>query len=565
MARLTAVLLNRGINPASKAHIKTVVDIKMSFSLSIPTGKPTGAIALTVDAGQMLFILGANGTGKSSLMQAFASVSSDKTRRITAHRQTWFRSGSPEFTGKQRAEYGLNVSNYDRGANARWMDDYSEQRAQMAIYDLVNSENVRAREITRAVETRNADEVEKLSAKDGAFATLNRLLRLANLDIVVSVETNDEIMAVRNHSKPYSIAKLSDGERNAILIAANVLTVPAGTLLLIDEPERHLHRSIVSPLLSLLLKERSDCVFVVSTHEPLLPVDNPGSRVLLTRACVYEGDTVTSYDIDLLENTTGIDDDLKRTILGERRKIVFVEGVEHSLDKPLYSLLFPNASIVAKNNCREVENAVVGIKAAAELHWVKPFGLVDNDSSEPERIADLQAKGVIPLNVYSVESIYYHPEVQKLVGEKLAAVVGGDLPEKLEKANRDALNAIRDNAEHLSARIAEKSARAQVFSLLPKKGEVTAGGKRTAEIDFAICAQDEAACINALINQSDFVGLLQRYPIRESTALDAIARALSFSSRAQYETVVRNLLVHDTDAVVRVRALLGSLPADLIT
>ncbi len=536
----------------------------MSFSLSIPTSKPTGALALTVNAGQMLFILGANGTGKSSLMQAFASSSNDKTRRITAHRQTWFRSGSPEFTGRQRAEYEQNVFHYDRQATARWMDEYSQQRAQMAIYDLVNSENVRAREITRAVDARRVGEANKLSAKDGVFATLNRLLRLSNLDIVVSVEANDEIMASRNGSHPYSISKLSDGERNAVLIAANVLTVPAGTLLLIDEPERHLHRSIVSPLLSLLLKERPDCAFIVSTHEPLLPVDNPGSKVLLTRGCVYVGDEVASYDIDLLENTDGIDDDLKRTILGERRKIVFVEGVEHSLDKPLYSLLFPNASIVAKANCRDVENAVAGIKGTADLNWVKPFGLVDNDSSDPERIADLQANDVIPLNVYSVESIYYHPEVQKLAGEKLAAVVGGDLTEKLEKANADAIKAIRDNAKHLSTRIAEKAARSLVFSLLPKKGEVAEGGRRAAEIDFAKCAEDEAARLEALINASDFVGILQRYPIRESPALDAIAKALNFANRAQYEAAVRNLLVRDSEAVRQVRTLLGSFPADLI-
>lgn len=536
----------------------------MTFSLSIPTGKPTGALALTINAGQMLFILGANGTGKSSLMQAFASASNDKTRRITAHRQTWFTSGSPEFTGKQRADYENNVFHHDRHAQARWMDSYSHQRTQMAIYDLVNSENVRAREIARAVDAKRTDEVNILSAKDGVFAALNRLLRLANLDIVVSVEANDEIMATRNGSKPYSISKLSDGERNAILIAANVLTVPPGTLLLIDEPERHLHRSIVSPLLSLLLKERPDCAFIVSTHEPLLPVDNPGSKVLLTRACVYEGDEVTSYDIDMLENTTGIDDDLKRTILGERRKIVFVEGVEHSLDKPLYSLLFPNASVVAKANCREVEHAVVGVKGTAEFNWVKPFGLVDNDSSEPERIADLQAKGVIPLNVYSVESIYYHPEVQKLAGEKLVAVVGGNLSEKLGKANNDAIKAIRDNAKRLSERIAEKSARAQVFSLLPKKGEVAAGGKRTAVIDFEKCAQDEAARINELVNASDFIGVLQRYPIRETPALDAIAKALNFTNRAQYEAAVRNLLVHDSEAVKLIRTLLGSFPVDLI-
>ncbi|MDB5293552.1 MAG: hypothetical protein JWL69_4793 [Phycisphaerales bacterium] len=536
----------------------------MSFTLSVPTSKPNEPLKLSVNVGEMLFILGANGTGKSSLMQAFATASSEKTRRITAHRQTWFRSGSPEFTGKQRTEYGRNVFNYDRQENARWMDDFAEQRAQMAIYDLVNSENVRAREITQAVDQRNTEQVTKLAAQDSAFKIMNRMLRLANLDICVAVSNNDEIMATQNGSSPYSIARLSDGERNAILIAANVLTVPAGTLLLIDEPERHLHRSIVSPLLSLLLKERPDCAFVVSTHEPLLPVDNPGSRVLLTRRCIYANDRVVSYDIDLLESSAAVDDDLKRTILGERRKIVFVEGVEHSLDKPLYSLLFPNASIVAKASCREVENAVVGIKGTAELHWVKPFGLVDNDSSDPERIADLHQKGVIPLDVYSVESIYYHPDVQKLAGERLASVVGGNLDEKLKRAHGAALQAIRNSADHLSNRIAEKAARAQVFSLLPKKGEIAAGAKRDVELDFPTIREAELKRLEVLLNSSDFVGLLKRYPIRESPALSAIATAMNFADRTQYEAAVRKLLADDPKAVDLVRKLLGQLPSDLI-
>lgn len=434
----------------------------------------------------------------------------------------------------------------------------------MAIYDLVHSENMRAREITRAVDAKNYEEVERLSAKDGPFTILNRLLRFANLDIIVSVRANDEIMAIRNGRNPYSIAKLSDGERNVILIAANVLTVPVGTLLLIDEPERHLHRSIASPLLSLLLKERPDCAFIVSTHEPLLPIDNPSSRVVLTRSCLYDGEKVKSYDIDLIENIHSIGDDIKRTILGERRKIVFVEGVESSLDKLLYSLLFPNASIVAKASCREVENAVLGIKGTAELHWVKPFGLVDNDSSDLERIAKLESSGVIPLNVYSVESIYYHPEVQRLAGEKLTALLGGDLEKKLRKANDDAIKAIRDNSMHLSIRIAEKTARTHVFSLLPKKGEVASGDKRTTEIDFGKIAKDELARLEGLISASDFVGLLQRYPIRESPALDAIAKALNFATRADYEAAVRKLLADDLESVRRVRLLLGSLPTDLI-
>ena len=296
----------------------------------------------------------------------------------------------------------------------------------------------------------------------------------------------------------------------------------------------------------------------------MLPVDNQLCKVLLTRACVYQGDTVVSYDIDLLDGNVAIDDDLKRTILGERRKIVFVEGVGHSLDKPLYSLLFPNASIVAKDSCRDVENAVAGIRNAAELHWVKPFGLVDNDSSGPERIADLQAKGVTALSVYSVEAIYYHPMVQKLAGEKMVALLGGDLTEMLKTANTNAIKAIYKNAKHLSDCIAEKTARAQVFLLLPKKGEIVNGGERTATIDFTKIAHDEGSRLEVLVNASDFIGVLQRYPVRESTALDAIAKALNFINRNQYESAVRKFIIDDPVAVKLVRSLLGSLPDDLL-
>lgn len=115
----------------------------MSFSLLIPTTLSNAHINITVVVGEILFILGANGTGKSSLMQAFASAGGSNTRRITAHRQTWFRSGYPEFAGKQRTDYESSVIGHDQQTSARWMDSYSDQRPQMAIYDLVNSENVR--------------------------------------------------------------------------------------------------------------------------------------------------------------------------------------------------------------------------------------------------------------------------------------------------------------------------------------------------------------------------------------------------------------------------------------
>lgn len=443
------------------------------------------------------------------------------------------------------------------------MDDYPEQRAQMAVYDLIAAENTRAREIAHAVDAKNHDQVRALADVDGVVARLNRLLRLSNLDIEISLEANEEVMATRGSHTRYSISKLSDGERNAILIAANVLTVPEGTLLLIDEPERHLHRSIISPLLSLLLRERPGCAFVVSTHEPMLPVDNPDASVLLTRGCTYEGDVVVRYDIDMLIGTGIVDEDLKVTILGERRKILFVEGVEHSLDKPLYSLLFPKTSVVPKSSCRDVEQAVDGIRNAAILHWVQAFGLVDNDTSDAERLQKLAGRGVVPLSVHSVESIYYHPDVQRDVGEKLADVVGGDIDQRIADARTAALKAVQQQRTHLAVGVAEKAARAQVFTLLPQKGELSGGGKRTADIDFGMCLKDEQDRLDALVQGQDFVGILRRYPIRESGALDAIAKALGYSGRTQYESAVLQLLLKDPQAVARVRALLGPIPPEL--
>ena len=45
----------------------------------------------------------------------------------------------------------------DTNPQSRWKDDYSAQRARIAIYDLIDAENVRARAIAGAVDTDNID------------------------------------------------------------------------------------------------------------------------------------------------------------------------------------------------------------------------------------------------------------------------------------------------------------------------------------------------------------------------------------------------------------------------
>ncbi len=534
----------------------------MPYNLSIPRDGGA-ALDLMVEAGDVVFLLGANGTGKSSLMHRFYSAHYSHARRITAHRQTWFESNAITLSPQERRQTEINIQAHDNRPQARWKEDYAPSRASIAIYDLVDAENVRAREITSAVDGDDFDLAKELRKKDAPIKIINELLKISNIPVTIAIQENAQVVATKNESAPYSIAELSDGERNAILIAANVLTAKVGTLLLIDEPERHLHRSIISPLLTLLFAKRPDCAFVVSTHDVMLPLDNPTARTLLIRGCAYNGSVVTAWDADLVSSASEIDDDLKRDILGARRKILFVEGAERSLDKPLYSLVFPEVSVIAKGSCRDVERAVVSIRDAVQFHWLDAFGLVDNDRRRPAEADQHKERGVYAIAVFSVEGIYYHPEIQRRVAERHAHATGDDFEKRIADARSAAVSVITPHVQRLSERVAEKRVREEFFANIPNRAHISAAAPVKVSIDVRKIVDEERTRLQEALNAGDLTTIVSRYPVRETPALDTIARELGFQDRNQYEGAVRKLLMDEPGALTFVRSLFGTLAADI--
>lgn len=534
----------------------------MPFDFIIPELNGS-SLTVTIDIGQCIFVLGANGTGKSSLMQRIYTAHHGKAQRISAHRQTWFTSSSVTLSPEQKRNTENNISNSDTGTESRWKDDYAAQRANIAIYDLIDAENVRARTIAGAVDCGDFDLAKSLSKKDAPIKIINELLRLSNLPIEISVEKNERVLASKSGSPPYSVAELSDGERNALLIAASVLTVAPGTLLLIDEPERHLHRSIISPLLTLLFAKRPDCAFIVSTHDVMLPLDNPSARTMLIRGCTYNGSTVTSWDADIVPSESNIDETLKKDILGSRRTLIFIEGDNQSLDLPLYSLVFPNVTVIAKSSCRDVDHAVSGIRSATELHWLRAFGIVDNDRRTLEDVARLKGKGIYAVSVYSVESLYYHPEIQRRVAARYALVTGED-PEVLkDAANNAALAAVKPHVQRLSERAVEKTLRDEIDQHWPKQTDISAGKPISITIDVSRIVKEEVNALNQAIVEQDLEKIISRYPVRETPLLTEISRKLGFQTRDQYENAVRKLLMDDADALEFIKNQFDTLVADL--
>ena len=295
------------------------------FDLNVPRadGDP---LNLPLQAGDILFLLGANGAGKSSLVHRFYNDHFANAVRISAHRQTWLSSSTAELTARQKQQQESQVREGERRPESRWQGNYDAQRPGMAIFNLIDAENSMARRIAAAVRSGHDEQAHELAKNRPPLDQINDLLQFANLPVTISLESGDAIRAERADRPPYSMAEMSDGERNAVLVAADVLTAKPRSLFLIDEPERHLHRSIIVPLLGSLFSSRADCAFVVSTHELDLPLDFPESRVLLLRECHFGGGQAAAWDADILGPSDSIDETLKRDILGARRAILFAEG-----------------------------------------------------------------------------------------------------------------------------------------------------------------------------------------------------------------------------------------------
>ena len=521
-------------------------------------------LQVTLGEGGLLFVVGANGSGKSSLMQRMYSAYFQNARWIQAHRQSWFQSNAINLTPEQKRAYDNNVRGSDTNVQARWRDDYAVYRPGMAIYDLVDAENMRARRITAAVDANDLDLAKSLSRVNAPIKAINDLLRQSNIPIEIEIQNNEQIFARKNGGPPYSVAEMSDGERNAVLLAAYVLTVPQGSLVLIDEPERHLHRSIVSPLITLLQQKRLDCAFAVSSHDIGMPIDNPQAQTLVVRSCVARnGGAIDAWDVELLPEGAEIADDIKTDILGGRRKLLFVEGNATSLDKPLYSLLFPTVSVIAKSSCRDVEHAVFGIRDAAGLHWVSAFGIVDNDGRAAQDVVALRRRGVFALPVFSVESVYYDVGMQRRVVVRHVEAVGGDVEVRLAAARQEAIAAIRPDADRLAARIVQKSVRDAAIARLPKLADVQARRSLDIRVDVATMLDAERKRLNNELDRGDMGAVIARYPVRETPALDRIATALGLQSRLQYEDAVRKLLIDDPEARTYARSLFSELVAEL--
>ncbi len=523
-------------------------------------------VELVAPAGRITAIVGANGSGKSALGYWLSRNAADApVRRVIAHRRLWFEYAGPDITSAQREQLETNIASWGAQVDSRWRDHAQTQRTGLVLFELlakINDDNGQVVDLVK----QGKDIAEVRDAVDGSLLDrINAILTDAHLPITLTMtdRASFEAMAAPADA-PYPISEMSDGEKSALLLAAEVMTVPQGTIVIIDEPERHLHRMISAALIESIVADRPDCHFVVLTHDLDLASSLPRNATTLavTLGTAWDESRVpVGWDLRVLDATDDIPESVRVGILGGRHRLLFLEGERHSLDLRLYLALFPNWTLVPVGGCDQVIRAVGGLRSSRSHHWVHGCGVVDGDGRNATERETLATKGILSLPVDEVESLYYSDVVRRALAERQAETLGRSPAEVSSNATAMALEAIAagDTGRRLAASVAEKVVARTICDRSPSRQEI-ASGVDPITVSTASPFPALLATLEKYLAESDLEGIIREYPIRDSSLPTAVASASGFKTVADYEASALAIIRRDAEIRDSLLELVGRLP-----
>ena len=389
-------------------------------NVNIPK-KDNSNFELTLETGKTTIIIGANGSGKTRLAVYLEEQLGEKAHRIAAHRALSLNPNVdriPETKARQYLTYGdsgnsVSISNrkyyrWKNNAPTSLLNDFDRLLqylfAQQTTLAVENNQKLNRREKITNSKT-------KLDILQEVW---ERLLPLKKLHITAD---DIRVYSIGIESADYSASEMSDGERAVFYILGQVLSANEGSILIFDEPELHIHKSIISNLWDEIEKLRPDCSFLMITHDIEFAATRVAKKYVVRN---YYSDP--AWDISEIPDSE-LDEQTITLILGSRKPILFVEGEKTSLDMATYRLCYPEWTVIPKGSCKDVIQAVSSLRKLNEdmpILNIKCAGIVDRDTRDSAQIQELEEQDIKVLryseieNIFSLSSVAY--EILKIEG-----------------------------------------------------------------------------------------------------------------------------------------------------
>jgi ABC-type sugar transport system ATPase subunit len=215
--------------------------------------------------------------------------------------------------------------------------------------------------------------------------------------------------------KIYNSSEMSDGERVIFYMIGQCLAAPKDGIIVLDEPELHLHKSVQAPLWEEIEKLRSDCLFVYLTHD----VDFAAAKQMAKRVWLKSFDGHV-WEWEIINDDENLPDELLIEVLGSRKPVAFVEGENGSYDVSLYRELLSDYLVIPRGSCTQVIQSVKALKANSQIHHLDVYGIIDRDRRVQAEIIKLEQDSIYVLDVAEVENLFCTKEILVIVSNRLA-------------------------------------------------------------------------------------------------------------------------------------------------
>jgi len=457
--------------------IESSKEDKLAFKFSIPCIE--GDRQFDVEPGTAVIFVGANGGGKTRLAVQIEKKLGISAHRISAHRALKLNADVAKISEK-KALAGLRTGNAreDAPINQRDIHRWGQNAAVMLLNDFdfliqalfAEQSNTSLKAYNQhkpgSKDSKEEFEITKFDKLKDIWSRLlpHRILNISGDDILVSVPGSDA---------NYKASDMSDGERAIFYMIGQALVAEADQALIVDEPELHVHRSIMSKLWDELEAARPDCAFVFITHD----LDFAAARAA-RKYVIRDYDPAPRWTIDDVPEDTGFDEELATLILGSRRPILFVEGDRSSLDLALYRCCYPEWTVVPRSSCTEVIHAVVTMRANADLTRITCSGIVDADHYDEDYRSYLRELGIETLPVSEIENVVLLPEVSVAIAQS-EEFSGEELEQRIAALADDIFKSV--DSDEAIEKVAVRYAKRRIDKILKKLD--LSGARTTDEIE----------------------------------------------------------------------------------
>jgi len=303
-----------------------------------------------------------------------------------------------------------------------------------------------------------------------------------------------------------------------------------------------------------LEKERQDCFFIYITHDTQFAANHKQAKKIWVKS--YDGN---SWDWEEVEESN-LPEQLLLDILGNRKKVLFVEGDANSYDTKLYREIYKNYYVIPCGGCSAVIAQTKAMRNTPQLHDFECYGLIDRDYRNEAEINAYKANNIFSIKVAEVENLFLVEELLKIVNTIIAKQDETSI-EEIKKYIIEDRFLKEIHKQILESTVSELKYQLSIVEI-PKNDENTAKQKLAdlqEEIDFNKIKSEQEKRFNDIIANKNYQRILSIFNRKD--VVKSIGHYFGLQDTEYCDFIIRHLQNEKSQNIIN--AIIPYLPTEI--